>query len=184
MWSPALSRTPAPLTAFVHEAVSHKVSLLWTDQWTGYEGLSKQAIRTQPLTIASVDMLSVPSTEEARGPEKADCGLTDGEPWPTGGDGLGPYRKPSRSFAQPGLRCRRFSRLCSPYALGLFFVRTLSICAAHRVAHLFTALTLWQLRLTAPGHWSARPRIVVASRPGASRRGARSHQTDNVRRVA
>ena len=30
------------LTAFVHEAVSHKVSLLCTDQWTGYKGLSKQ----------------------------------------------------------------------------------------------------------------------------------------------
>jgi hypothetical protein len=30
------------LTAFVQEAVSHKVSLLCTDQWTGYKGLSKQ----------------------------------------------------------------------------------------------------------------------------------------------
>jgi transposase-like protein len=30
------------LTAFVHEAVSHKVSLLCTDQWTGYKGLSKE----------------------------------------------------------------------------------------------------------------------------------------------
>jgi transposase-like protein len=30
------------LTAFVHEAVSHKVSLLCTDQWTGYKGLGKE----------------------------------------------------------------------------------------------------------------------------------------------
>jgi IS1 family transposase/transposase-like protein len=30
------------LTAFVNEAVSHKVSLLCTDQWVGYHGLSKQ----------------------------------------------------------------------------------------------------------------------------------------------
>ena len=30
------------LTAFVQEAVSHKVSLLCTDQWTGYKSLSKQ----------------------------------------------------------------------------------------------------------------------------------------------
>jgi transposase-like protein len=29
------------LTAFVNEAVSHKVSLLCTDQWVGYHGLSK-----------------------------------------------------------------------------------------------------------------------------------------------
>jgi transposase-like protein len=32
----------ATLTAFVHEAVSHKVSLLCTDQWTGYAGLGKE----------------------------------------------------------------------------------------------------------------------------------------------
>jgi IS1 family transposase/transposase-like protein len=31
----------ATLTAFVSEAVSHKVSLLCTDQWTGYKGLDK-----------------------------------------------------------------------------------------------------------------------------------------------
>jgi transposase-like protein len=30
------------LTAFVREAVSHKVSLLCTDQWTGYAGLGKE----------------------------------------------------------------------------------------------------------------------------------------------
>jgi len=30
------------LTAFVHEAVSHKVSLLCTDQWTGYKRLGKE----------------------------------------------------------------------------------------------------------------------------------------------
>jgi transposase-like protein len=31
------------LTAFVHEAVSHKVSLLCTDQWVGYKHLDKES---------------------------------------------------------------------------------------------------------------------------------------------
>jgi hypothetical protein len=30
------------LTAFVHEAVSHKVSLLCTDEWVGYKHLDKE----------------------------------------------------------------------------------------------------------------------------------------------
>ena len=30
------------LEAFVHEAVSHKVSLLCTDQWVGYQHLGKE----------------------------------------------------------------------------------------------------------------------------------------------
>ena len=32
----------ATLTTFVHEAFSHKVSLLCTDQWNGYKGLGKE----------------------------------------------------------------------------------------------------------------------------------------------
>jgi hypothetical protein len=42
MWSRAWLRTAATLNAFVRETVSHKVSLLCTDQWAGYNKLGKE----------------------------------------------------------------------------------------------------------------------------------------------
>jgi hypothetical protein len=60
----------ATLNAFVQETVSHKVSLLCTDQWTGYKGLDKDfplsQLTTPEASTSSVQSILKPSKASGR----------------------------------------------------------------------------------------------------------------------